>query len=198
MCRKSLVILFTTLSMCSQSFQPAFSTNLGIGKTAGAGLRKLFAGAASFYADRFHGKRTASGERFDQNKLTCAHRYLPFGTRLLVENPENGNIVVVTVNDRGPFCHSRVIDLSKAAARRLGITGVGRVVCFTGKGVEEASIKSLRKIGELAAPIVAINASDPGEETTTIIRYAETPNKHEHMQIAGLSNSSRPPIDETY
>jgi hypothetical protein len=80
----------------------------------------------------------------------------------------------------------------------LGITGVGRVVCFTGKGVEEASIKSLRKIGELAAPIVAINASDPGEETTTIIRYAETPNKHEHMQIAGLSNSSRPPIDETY
>jgi rare lipoprotein A len=195
MCRKSLVVLFIALSMCSQSLQPAFSSNIGIRKTAESGLRKLFTGAASFYADRFHGKRTASGERFDQNKLTCAHRYLPFGTRLLVENPENGNVVVVTVNDRGPFCHSRVIDLSKAAARRLGISGVGHVVCYTGKGVEEASIKSIRKIGELAAPIIAINCSDPGEETTTIIRYTETAKNHEHMQIA---DSSRPTIDENY
>jgi len=200
MCRKSLLVLFTALSMCSQSLQPACSANIGIRKRAELGIRKLFAGAASYYADCFHGKRTASGERFDQNKLTCAHRYLPFGTRLLVENSENGNVVVVTVNDRGPFCNNRVLDLSKAAARRLGITGVGRVVCYTGKGVEEASLKSIRKIGELAGSLVAINSSETVEETVTIVKHTDMAQgqRHEQMQLAALSNASRPAIDENY
>lgn len=72
-------------------------------------------GHASYYADKFHGRRTASGEKFDMNKLTAAHKKLPFGTKIRVTNEANGKSVVVTVNDRGPFVKSREIDLSKKA-----------------------------------------------------------------------------------
>ncbi len=86
-------------------------------------------GRASFYGERFRGRRTASGERFDPDGLTAAHRTLPFGTRLRVTHERTGQSVVVRVNDRGPFHGSRVIDLSKAAARRLGMvrSGTARV-----------------------------------------------------------------------
>ncbi|MGH6777360.1 MAG: septal ring lytic transglycosylase RlpA family protein [Bradyrhizobium sp.] len=85
---------------------------------------RVFSGLASYYGS---GRRTASGQRFNPHALTCAHRTLPFGTRLLVTH--NGRSVVVTVNDRGPFVHGRVLDLSTAAARAVGLTsaGVGRV-----------------------------------------------------------------------
>jgi rare lipoprotein A len=82
-------------------------------------------GIASWYGLGFHGRRTASGERFDMNALTAAHPSLPFGTRLLVENPANGRTVVVRVNDRGPHVRGRIIDLSHAAARTLGLLGWG-------------------------------------------------------------------------
>ncbi len=86
-------------------------------------------GRASYYGERFRGRRTASGERFDPDGLTAAHRTLPFGTRLRVTNERTGQSVVVRVNDRGPFHGSRVIDLSKAAARRIGMirSGTARV-----------------------------------------------------------------------
>ena len=86
-------------------------------------------GVASYYADRFQGRRTASGERFDNAQLTAAHRTLPFGTRARVTNLANGRSVVVRVNDRGPFVTGRVIDLSQAAARRLDMvrSGTARV-----------------------------------------------------------------------
>ena len=85
-----------------------------------------FAGVASFYGNE-SGSQTASGQRFNQNALTCAHRSLPFGTKLRVTH--NGRSVVVTVNDRGPFIKGRVLDLSTAAARAVGLTssGVGHV-----------------------------------------------------------------------
>lgn len=86
-------------------------------------------GVASWYGPGFHGKRTASGERFDQNDLTAAHRKLPLGSEVKVTNLENGRSIVVEINDRGPYIKGRVIDLSKAAARRLGLVehGVGKV-----------------------------------------------------------------------
>lgn len=86
-------------------------------------------GVASFYAHRFHGRRTASGERYDMNAFTCAHPSAPFGTRLRVTDLESGRAVVVTVNDRGPFARGRVVDLSLAAARALGMVerGLARV-----------------------------------------------------------------------
>lgn len=70
---------------------------------------------ASYYADKFHGKKTASGKMFDMNKYTAAHKKLPFGTRIKVTNEANGKSVIVEVTDRGPFVKSREIDLSKKA-----------------------------------------------------------------------------------
>jgi rare lipoprotein A len=85
-----------------------------------------FSGMASFYGNE-SGSKTASGARFNQNAMTCAHRSLPFGTKLRVSH--RGQSVVVTVNDRGPFIKGRVLDLSTGAARAIGLTsaGVGRV-----------------------------------------------------------------------
>ncbi len=85
-------------------------------------------GVASWYGPGFHGRKTASGERFNTHELTAAHLTLPFGTKLLVRNERNGKEVVVRVNDRGPYAKSRIIDLSQAAARALGIDGLGRVM----------------------------------------------------------------------
>ncbi|OQX70572.1 MAG: hypothetical protein B6D62_04420 [Candidatus Cloacimonas sp. 4484_275] len=79
----------------------------------------------SYYGKKFQGKRTSSGEIFDMNKLTCAHKTLPFGTRLKVINESNGKSVVVRVNDRGPFVAGRDLDLSFAAARKIGLIGIG-------------------------------------------------------------------------
>jgi rare lipoprotein A len=70
---------------------------------------------ASYYHNKFNGKRTASGKRFDNNKYTAAHRKLPFGTKLRITNEVNGNYVIVEVNDRGPFSKGREIDLSRRA-----------------------------------------------------------------------------------
>jgi rare lipoprotein A len=70
---------------------------------------------ASYYADKFHGKKTASGIRYDRKKLTAAHKKLPFGTKLKITNEANGKSVIVEVTDRGPFVRSREIDLSKRA-----------------------------------------------------------------------------------
>ncbi|AOR76861.1 septal ring lytic transglycosylase RlpA family protein [Novosphingobium resinovorum] len=82
-------------------------------------------GIASFYGRHLKGARTASGERYAPDGLTAAHRTLPFGTQVQVTNPANGEVVVVTINDRGPFHGNRVIDLSDAAADELGITRMG-------------------------------------------------------------------------
>src|SRR6201996_788451 len=88
------------------------------------GSGRGFSGMASFYGNE-SGSKTASGARFNQNAMTCAHRSLPFGTKLRVTH--GGRSVVVTINDRGPFIRGRVLDLSTAAARALGIEGLGQV-----------------------------------------------------------------------
>lgn len=90
---------------------------------------KRVTGVASYYGPGFHGKKTANGERFNMNALTAAHRTLPFGTRVRVTNLDNGRSVVVRINDRGPFAKGRIIDLSKVAAKRIGMiqSGTARV-----------------------------------------------------------------------
>lgn len=82
-------------------------------------------GIASWYGKKFHGRKTASGERYNQNKMTAAHKTLPFGTRLLVKNLENGKRVSVVINDRGPFSKGRIIDVSRAAAKKLDMINSG-------------------------------------------------------------------------
>lgn len=82
-------------------------------------------GTASFYAHDFNGKKTANGEIYNMYDLTCAHKDLPFNTVLLVTNLENGKKVRVRVNDRGPFVHGRIVDLSLAAAKQIGLIQTG-------------------------------------------------------------------------
>ena len=101
---------------------------LGATSVAAEDAKPLQRGAASWYGPGFHGKRTANGERFDTHALTAAHKTLPFGTQVRVTNERTGKSVVVRINDRGPYAHARVIDLSKAAAEAVGISGVGKVV----------------------------------------------------------------------
>lgn len=84
-------------------------------------------GFASYYADRLQGRRTASGERYDRQAFTAAHRRLAFGTRVKVMRLDNGRSVTVRINDRGPFVKGRVIDLSRAAAEALGMLRAGVV-----------------------------------------------------------------------
>lgn len=82
---------------------------------------------ATWYGSRFHGRRTANGERYDQNSYTAAHKHLPFGTLLKVTNPLNGKSTVVRINDRGPRGKADRLDISRGAAKELGMIGSGRV-----------------------------------------------------------------------
>jgi rare lipoprotein A len=90
-----------------------------------------FRTTASWYGPGFHGRKTASGEIFDQNKMTAASRTLPFGTRLTVQNLQNGKCCEVLINDRGPYVRGRGIDLSHEAARRIGMPGIAPVLCYS-------------------------------------------------------------------
>ncbi|MGB5771260.1 MAG: septal ring lytic transglycosylase RlpA family protein, partial [Crocosphaera sp.] len=82
-------------------------------------------GMASWYGPGFHGRLTANGERYNQNGITAAHKTLPFGTKVRVTNLRNGRSVIVRINDRGPYAHGRVIDLSKGAANLIGLISSG-------------------------------------------------------------------------
>lgn len=93
--------------------------------SAGESLREYQRGSASWYGLRFHNRRTASGERYDLNALTAAHRTLPFGTIVRLRSRVNGYEVDVRINDRGPFGRSHVIDISRAAAKALGMLSLG-------------------------------------------------------------------------
>ena len=77
-------------------------------------------GKVSYYANKFHGRKTASGKRFDNTKLTCAHKTFPFGTLLKIINPIDGRFVIVEVIDRGPFIGKRIVDLSRSAFLKIG------------------------------------------------------------------------------
>jgi rare lipoprotein A len=101
---------------CSGNHRPATTASVG---------PAIERGTASWYGPKFNGRPTASGERYDMRSLTAAHPTLPFGTLVQVTNLANGRQVVVRINDRGPFAHRRIIDLSYAAARELEIVGPG-------------------------------------------------------------------------
>lgn len=124
------------------SFKPAFMVALatvlwlggcasrlppvpGGGVPSAPALNEIERGQASWYGEPFHGRRTASGEVFNMNELTAAHKTLPFGTRVRVRNRATGQEVVVRINDRGPHVGGRIIDLSRAAAAQVGLLRVG-------------------------------------------------------------------------
>ncbi|MBC6717476.1 MULTISPECIES: septal ring lytic transglycosylase RlpA family protein [Aurantimonas] len=90
-----------------------------------AETKSAASGSASYYGKRFHGRRTANGESFNMNSMTAAHKTLPFGTKVRVTNRRNGKSVVVRINDRGPYHGGRIIDLSRAAASKIGMIHSG-------------------------------------------------------------------------
>jgi rare lipoprotein A len=91
----------------------------------GSGFGDVQYGEASYYGKDFHGRKTASGETFDMYAMTCAHKTLPFNTRVKVTNMNNKKSVIVRVNDRGPFVKGRIIDLSYGAAKKIDLVSVG-------------------------------------------------------------------------
>lgn len=115
--------------------------------------RAIENGVASWYGPNFHGKLTANGETYDMNGVSAAHRTLPFGTILLVENLDNGHTVQVRINDRGPYAKDRIIDLSKGAAEQLDMIGPGtaRVRLYLLEGDLENS-----KITDLKVPTYTV------------------------------------------
>ena len=112
-------------------------------------------GTASWYGPNFHGKLTANGETYNQMAGTAAHKRLPFNTVLLVENMENGKSTVVRVNDRGPFVGTRIIDLSKKAAIKIGMIGTGtsRVRITAMKRNDKRIAKASKQSAPIAAPV---------------------------------------------
>ncbi len=119
-------------------------------------------GIASWYGGKFQGRRTANGEIFDTNKLTAAHKTLPFNTLIKVQNPQNGKSVVVRINDRGPFVEGRIIDLSRAAADAIGITGLGvaqvRISLYRREAEDSEAAASIHKEEELPVYVIQVAA----------------------------------------
>ncbi|MFN7925647.1 MAG: septal ring lytic transglycosylase RlpA family protein [Bryobacteraceae bacterium] len=109
------LIVIALASSCSKRSAKIFSPKIGAKQT----------GIASWYGERYQGRATASGERFDMNLHTAAHRKYAFGTWVRVENLDNGNVTEVRINDRGPFKRGRIIDLSRAAAGSIDMLRAG-------------------------------------------------------------------------
>jgi rare lipoprotein A len=113
-------------------------------------------GIASFYADKFEGRLTASGEKYKHNKATAAHKFLPFGTKVKVTNTANGKSVIVRVNDRGPYIEGRIIDLSRSAAEELA---------FTTQGLADVKVEVVDAGDGRQSSVVIPNPEDPVDIT---------------------------------
>ncbi|WP_295427356.1 septal ring lytic transglycosylase RlpA family protein [uncultured Thiodictyon sp.] len=113
---------------------------IGTEASAASPADKAQAGMASYYHDRFNGRRTASGARYNKGELSAAHKTLPLGSRVRVTDSRSGRSVVVRINDRGPYARGRVIDLSRAAASEIGLVS---------KGVSRVTLEVLKVSGEV-------------------------------------------------
>lgn len=124
--RAPILVAFIFLAACNTVANS--STGPDASKSGAAAGRSIQRGHASWYGPGFHGRKTASGERFNSGEMTAAHRSLPFGTKVRVLHETSGQSVIVRINDRGPFHRGRIIDLAAAPARALGITSAGQAV----------------------------------------------------------------------
>ena len=122
-CKTMAVLFGVAAGLAASGAEARLRLTPSAGATASG--RVIQQGTASWYGPGFHGRRTANGETFDTHALTAAHRTLPFGTEVQVINPKNGRSIVVRINDRGPYAHGRIIDLSLASAHAIGITATG-------------------------------------------------------------------------
>ncbi|HDP80696.1 MAG TPA: septal ring lytic transglycosylase RlpA family protein [Spirochaetes bacterium] len=152
-------------------------------------------GMASWYGREFHGRMTASGERFDMNELTAAHRTLPFGTVVEVRNLDTGKSVRVTINDRGPYKKNRIIDLSHAAARRLDILADGEaMVGIKLSGKSRGNVERGRSGKDTVEPVsgLRIKEDEGGREDARGDEYASDENPRGRYAVqAGAFYSKR-------
>ncbi len=123
----SPAIRFTSDNAMANNSGNSSSKQTSDSKNSNLKIGYMFKGKASFYADKYDGRKTASGEVFNQKDLTAAHKTLAFGTKCKVTNLKNNKSVIVRINDRGPFVKNRVIDLSYAAAKEIDMIGDGVV-----------------------------------------------------------------------
>ncbi|TKJ40294.1 septal ring lytic transglycosylase RlpA family lipoprotein [candidate division LCP-89 bacterium B3_LCP] len=123
-----LIVLFVTLSFWGCTSMPRYRSG-PVSPVVEPGSRYVETGIASYYADKFHGRPTSSGEIFDMNGISAAHKTLPLGTVVKVKNLDNGKSLNVRINDRGPFVKGRIIDLSLGAAQVIDmvVAGTARV-----------------------------------------------------------------------
>ena len=162
-------------------------------------------GKASYYALKFTGRKTASGERMHHDSLTCAHRTYPFGTQLKVTNPANGKSVIVRVTDRGPYVKGRIIDLSARAAREIGIIAQGiapviveryhpAIVPFMPDDIElprtplPGGMLSMRIFSEIwicLFPVISATEQKPATETVTPVEAPKAPATNQSSRQKG-------------
>ncbi|HHT21751.1 MAG TPA: septal ring lytic transglycosylase RlpA family protein [Bacteroidales bacterium] len=137
---------------------------------------------ASFYADKFHGRKTASGALYHRDSLTCAHKTLPFGTLLKVRNPKNDKEVIVKVTDRGPFVKGRTIDLSYAAAKEIGMIGHGVASVFIMK-IDSTQLADLTEQEPTRTEVLEMEKLEVPMESL-IIRQDNTKVANDSLRVA--------------
>lgn len=155
-CQQSTVTPGTQISETTRASatKPALKASAPTRIRSIKGLHWFQIGQASWYGPHFQGKKTANGEAFDMNSLTCAHRSLPLGSWVRVTNLKNRKTVFVRVNDRGPVPESRVVDLSYAAARAVGLAGIGKVKLEAVRGGDPQMARDL--VAQLHIPLMAV------------------------------------------
>lgn len=130
-------------------------------------------GIASYYTKSWTGRRTANGDRLHHDSMTCAHLKYPFGTRLKVTNPANGKVVIVRVNDRGPFVKKRIIDLSWGAAKALGILNQGVAMVTVERVTEDVVIPM--KPEDDPVPIPELELETHENDSSAIPQWQQLP-----------------------
>ena len=183
----AVLLCVSIVALCAQgaSAQAAVGAPVASSQPGGApsSAQSSFEGYASWYGGEFHGKQTSSGELYDKEAFTAAHRSLPFGTMLLVTNIDNGASVVVRVTDRGPFVKGRIIDVSEGAARILGMlpTGIAHVRCRVLPAEEAAAFGS-------PAPAKASDTSSPAGQSGAAGR-APLDTRRARIQVASYRDA---------
>lgn len=161
------------VSLCAAALAVAQAAGTSAGQEA-----PFETGIASWYGDPFHGRLSASGELFDKTAMTAAHKTLPFGSIVLVKNLDNGSQVQVRINDRGPFIAGRIIDLSEAAARVIGLdkSGTARVALYlVAPGSQAAAYVSIQ-VASFSVEANAKLAFDKVSKLGFTVRYERVRN----------------------
>ncbi len=169
--RKSIFCLILTFGLCAATFA---ANSVGVYKSNAV---------ASYYADKFHGRKTSNGETFDMYAFTAAHKSLPFNTMVKVTNLDNGKSVVVRINDRGPFVAGREIDVSKAAAVQLGMLESG-----TARVSLEILGEKKENVVSPSAPNITQNAENSFTETPVVKVADNEVSQRWDIQLAAFSS----------